>query len=107
MNDMNTKQVTVKSGRVTTEGDDLYYEVRGHQHLKNELEIAARMIFLNKTCFNGLYRVNAKGEFNTPVGSLNSTRFGQSTSTAGGFGFFGGGANSGNRRVELQLRFNW
>src|SRR6266849_4626412 len=29
MNNMNTKQVTVKSGRVTTEGDDLYYEVRG------------------------------------------------------------------------------
>lgn len=46
--------------------------------------------------------------FNTPIGVLNSTRFGQSTSTAGGFGFFGGGGgNSGNRRIELQMRFSF
>jgi hypothetical protein len=45
--------------------------------------------------------------FNSPIGVLNSSRFGQSTSTAGGFGFFGGGSNAGNRRVELQMRFNW
>ena len=40
---------------------------------------------------------------NTPVGVVNSSRFGQSTSTAGGFG--GGGA--GNRRIELQARFSF
>lgn len=47
-----------------------------------------------------------------PIGNLSSDRFGQSTSTAGGFGGFrgggfGGGNDSGNRRVELQMRFNF
>ena len=45
-----------------------YYELRSNQILKNPIEIAARFVYLNKTCFNGLYRVNKRGEFNVPVG---------------------------------------
>lgn len=49
------------------EKKEMFYEKRSRFNLLDEnLEKASLFIFLNKTCFNGLYRVNSKGEFNVP-----------------------------------------
>jgi DNA adenine methylase len=50
------------------DSEEYYYKVRAQYNLQNALDIAARFIYLNKTCYNGLYRVNSKGEFNVPRG---------------------------------------
>ena len=53
-----------------------FYEVRSLDWLKlKKEEAAARMIYLNKTCFNGLYRVNKKGQFNVPFGKYKAPNF--------------------------------
>jgi DNA adenine methylase len=52
---------------------EYYYKIRSlNPEELNETERASRFIFLNRTCFNGLYRVNKKGKFNVPFGRYKS-----------------------------------
>lgn len=54
---------------------EMFYEVRSLDwQTLPKAEAAARTIYLNKTCFNGLYRVNRSGQFNTPFGNYKNPK---------------------------------
>lgn len=88
-NDFNPELIAVYTS-IRDFKEELMDELRTHKNSKNHflkvrewdressyaqrsvIQKAARFIYLNKTCFNGLYRVNSKGQFNVPYGHYKS-----------------------------------
>jgi DNA adenine methylase len=66
----------IKVLRTYVHDQDEYYQIRSlDPKTLDASERAARMIFLNKTGYNGLYRVNSRGEFNVPFGRYKNPNF--------------------------------
>lgn len=82
LSDMNAELVTTYNA-IKNDVEKLIRSLKGHVHSKdyflelrakdisklNDIEVASRFIYLNRTGFNGLYRVNKSGQFNVPFGS--------------------------------------
>ena len=71
----NNVDAVIDELRKFTNTEEMFYDVRSQDwESLSPVEAAARTIYLNKTCFNGLYRVNKKGQFNVPFGKYKNPK---------------------------------
>lgn len=85
----NPEELIIELGKHESNNtEDYFYEMRATDRsieyaTMTNLQKAARIIYLNKTCYNGLYRVNSSGQFNSPYGKYKNPNIVNATTIRG------------------------